>query len=157
MRSRWALGTAAVKLSFWARHTPPRLHFLPHSPRVLGLLPPHALLSGAGGSAWRHHEKPRVGTGARKGRGPCCNPIQFFPPPRLPTPPAFQSCVPRVRCPPCCCAPFAPMLSDEGQTKAAPKRLLVVICSTDLLRPPSLLSEQAGALASACEEQRAEW
>lgn len=58
-------------------HTPPRLHFLPHSPRVLGLLPPHTLLSGAGGSAWRHHEKPRVGTGARKGRGPCCNPIQF--------------------------------------------------------------------------------
>lgn len=92
-----------------------------------------------------------------RGGGRAATPFNSVPPPRLPTPPAFQSCVPRVRCPPCCCAPFAPVLSDEGQTKAAPKRLLVVICSTDLLRPPSPLSEQAGVLASACEERRAEW
>lgn len=92
-----------------------------------------------------------------RGGGRAATPFNSVPPPCLPTPPAFQSCVPRVRCPPCCCAPFAPMLSDEGQTKAAPKRLLVVICSTDLLRPPSPLSEQAGVLASACEERRAEW
>lgn len=142
-------------------HTPPRLHFLPHSPRVLGLLPPHALLSGAGGSAWRPISPSREtkgGNRSQKGEGAVLQPHSIpYPPPHLPTPPAFQSCVPRVRCPPCCCAPFAPMLSDEGQTKAAPKRLLVVICSTDLLRPPSPLSEQAGALASACEERRAEW
>lgn len=84
MQSRWALGTAAVKLSFWARHTPPSVCIsFPTLPGFwVCFLLTHCSAGQGGvlGGQFPHHEKPRVGTGARKGRGPCCNPIQFHTP-----------------------------------------------------------------------------
>lgn len=92
-------------------HTPPRLHFLPHSPRVLGLLPPHALLSGAGGSAWRPISPSREtkgGNRSQNGEGAVLQPHSIPYPPLSPHTPCFP-----ILCPP----------------RAMPTLLLCTVCS----------------------------